>query len=745
MNMTQNNGANLLQASRKSRPALILAIITCLSVFAFCVLTRFAVAGNVDPGLREVMMRPSPEEIVKVIIVLSDQADLRGYEALEKQARRAQIVTALRDKAERTQLPLLKFLKGRGLTKVKRLWLINGIVMDIPAKLIPQMARLPGVRTIAMDAPVRATQTISAGSAAAEWNIAQINAPILWGLGLTGQNVVVANVDTGVALSHPAVNATWRGGNNSWYNPYSIPANASDCSRSGCSPCELSATQPCDFNGHGTGTMGIMVGGVSTYTGTATGVAPGAKWISVKGLNDNGLGFSSIIIEGYQWLLNPDGNAATADAPDIINNSWDFDYNGAGCLGDAPLLTAIQNLRSADIAIVFAAGNLGPMNSTSVSPANFSPSFSVGSTNNADVISSTSSRGPNACNNSAVFPDVVAPGEYILVADPTSPTGYSYGSGTSFAAPHVAGALALLKSAFPKKSVTELESALRKTGLDLGPAGPDNTYGNGRIDVSAAYNLLKNNTNPDFNADGRPDVLWRITSTGEIDVWYMDGMVHTWTAVIGTRNTAWQIAGTADFNADGKPDILWRNKNTGEIDVWYMNGIAHTEPPVIGTKDTAWQIAGTGDFNGDGKPDILWRNTSTGEIDIWYMDGITNTGNAVIGTLDPVWQIIGVGNFNSDINPDILCRNSSTGEVGVWYMNGSTLVSYQSIGHVSAEWKVIGVADFNGDGNTDILWRNMLTGNVAVWLMNGAAISQTVAVGLAPFDWNLLDHRRLVH
>ena len=181
----------------------------------------------------------------------------------------------------------------------------------------------------------------------------------------------------------------------------------------------------------------------------------------------------------------PRWNPSTHDVPDIINNSWGF----TGCYMDNALLTAIQNLRNAEIAIVFAAGNDGPGSGTSDSPATYTPSFSVGSTNSSDIISNFSSRGPNSCDGT-IFPNIVAPGENILFADPTSPTLYSVGDGTSFSAPHVAGALALLKSAFPDKKVADLETALMLSALPLGTPSPNNTYGYGRIDVLAAYNYL---------------------------------------------------------------------------------------------------------------------------------------------------------------------------------------------------------------------------------------------------------------
>ena len=327
-----------------------------------------------------------------------------------------------------------------------------------------------------------------------------VNAPVLWGAGITGTGAVVANMDTGVDYLHPDLNPSWRGfvsghSADSWYNPYADPANAAYCGTpNSCDTCELSASTPCDLNpslgcsscGHGTGTMGVMVG--DSAGGTAIGVAPDAKWIAVKIFPDKDTGApTSIILQGFQWLLGlPAGSA-----PDIVNNSWGQSPN----LCDTTFQQSISNLKAAGIAVVFSAGNSGPGRSTSVSPANLVGSFGVGATDINDIVASFSSRGPTpvypllpavpaGCDGS-VFPHVVAPGVSIRLASPGG--SYVSESGTSFSAPHVAGAAALLFGEFPALTPTQLESMLESTAVPLGAPTPNNDYGYGQIDGVAAY------------------------------------------------------------------------------------------------------------------------------------------------------------------------------------------------------------------------------------------------------------------
>ena len=407
-------------------------------------------------------------DMVSVIVTLEDQATLAGITGTTRAARVEKVVNRLHSKADATQTGLhavLEAARRQGTVgEYQAYWIFNGFAVTATPKFVAQLARRPEVLKITADATIEAPLDTAASTP--EANIALVRAPDLWALGFTGGGVVVASMDTGVQGSHPDLAAQWRGGTNSWFDP------------NGQHP-----TTPTDMNGHGTRTMGVMVG--RDGGGTAVGVAPDAQWIAVKIFDDSGTATTARVHQGFQWLLDPDGNPATPDAPDVVNNSWTV--SGKGCNLEYQL--DLQALRAADIIPVFAAGNYGPSGPSSRSPANNPEAFSVGATTNADAIWAYSSRGPSSCaDTDTTYPELVAPGVSIRTTDRFS--GYVTTSGTSLAAPHVTGALALLLDAHGGATAAQLETAVESTGVDLGSVGADNTFGYGRLDVLAAYNWL---------------------------------------------------------------------------------------------------------------------------------------------------------------------------------------------------------------------------------------------------------------
>ncbi len=237
----------------------------------------------------------------------------------------------------------------------------------------------------------------------------------------------------------------------------------------------------------------------------------------------------------------------------------------------------------------------------------------------------------------------------------------------------------------------------------------------------------------DFDGDGQADILWRNASSGQNYIYFMDGTTikpsEGYIRTVADQN--WQVAGVGDFDGDGKADILWRNSTTGENYLYPMDGltILGTEGYLRTVADTTWQIAGVGDFDGDGKADVLWRNASTGENYLYPMDGTTiKPSEGYLRTVpDLNWKIAGVGDFNGDGKTDILWRNGTTGENYLYPMNGKTILGTEGYLRTVPDqsWQVKGTGDYDGDGKADVLWRNASTGENYLYPMDGTSIKPT--------------------
>jgi serine protease AprX len=434
-----------------------------------------AAAGDISPDLQAVLVQSGANDAVPVIIHLNQKFDRRSFNTrnrfFHKAVKRSRLIRQLRDHAALAQKNLIGLFNRQNSQRLKPLWIINGIAARLRARTIPVIARHPAVERIQLDriVPLAVEQPLDLSPP--EWNINAIQADALWSLGFRGQGVVVGVMDSGVDLNHPDLAASYRGGTNSWFDPNGEYAS------------------PTDNDGHGTAVSSVVAG--DDADGSFIGVAPDALWVAVKIFNSQGHAPLSAVHAGFQWMLDPDGDPATDDAPDIVNNSWGFEYAPGTC--DLEFSEDIALLKTAGIAVVFSAGNSGPYDQSSIAPANDPLAAAAGAVDSTLSIADFSARGPSACDG-GVYPNLVAPGVSIKTADLTFggifPDSYLYRSGTSFAAPHIAGAMALLLSAYPDLTPIELEQALVQSAVDLGPVGPDTIFGHGMVDVLAAYHYL---------------------------------------------------------------------------------------------------------------------------------------------------------------------------------------------------------------------------------------------------------------
>lgn len=445
-----------------------LVLLTCLSITGSA-LTAAPGTDVLEPSLRSQLDTMAPDEMVRVIVVLDQQLDVRQPWGLDRQARLETLNRSLQFHAERTQQNIRSLLAARiqdgSASDPIYFWIFNGVSLLANRTLILELATVPEVRQIRLEWRSSLPPETQV-SEQAQPNIEQINVPAVWALNYRGQGVVVAALDTGVSMSHDDLVSRWRGGSNSWYDPYNQHPD-----------------YPTDLSGHGTNVMGIMVAG--EVNGASVGVAPASQWIAARIYNDDGWFFETAAHLAFQWLLDPDNDPTTPDAPQVVNNSWGAVVPGCNLAFQADL----QALLAAGILPVFSAGNLGPAEETGTSPGNYPEALAVGAVDSTDLIWPLSSRGPSSCGESTtIFPELVAPGVGIYTLDRAG--AFSTRTGTSMAAPHVSGVLALLLSAYPGASVQEQRQALLQTAMELGEPDADNTYGYGRLDALAAFNWL---------------------------------------------------------------------------------------------------------------------------------------------------------------------------------------------------------------------------------------------------------------
>lgn len=467
-----------------------------LSVFAQIL------AEKTDPLLLQ-RMNAAPDEYQEVIIDLSDQEDtgamLEYFETNKTplRTRTYEVITRLQAKAAATQPAVIERLKqtdGVDAGTLYPVWIVNSIYVKAKAAAISRMAEWPEISRLSWNAPVE-IESFTRKSAAAvspngtEPGLRAIKAPFMWNLGYTGYGRKALVIDTGDEGDHPALVA------NFWGN-YAPKDHA-----------WKGGGYPEDCADHGTHVTGTVVG-LDRKTNDTIGVAYNAHWMGgpmqfpVGNATGCEQSFTQTVFANtvtMQWSINPDGNASTIeDQPDVVNCSWrspNFD-----CTESVALLNAVE---AAGIAVVWAQGNEGPGTGTVTSGAAMNMSlvnsFAVGAIDGANPaypIAGFSSRGPTPCTGSGslkIKPEVCAPG--VSVRSSVTGSTYEAFDGTSMAAPHVAGAVVLLRDAFPDLSGIQIKTALYNSAKDLGTAGEDNAYGMGIIDLQAAYNYLINEGN----------------------------------------------------------------------------------------------------------------------------------------------------------------------------------------------------------------------------------------------------------
>jgi subtilisin family serine protease len=597
--------------------------------------------------------------------------------------------------------------------------------------------------------------------------------------GFTGSGWAVAVLDSGVDKNHPFLSGkvvseacySTTASNGSSYSlcPGGVSASTSpdsglDCSTniSGC--------------GHGTHVAGIAAGKSSDFSG----VAKDASLIAVQvfsTLPDQVScdprpapcigAYNSDIIKGLERVLELSSSFKIAAA----NMSLGGGYYQSYCdIEQGASKAAIDNLLSADIVTVIASGNASYIDAIGY-PACVSSAVSVGSTTKSDTVSSFS--------NSASILTLLAPGEAINSSEPNGQ--FATNSGTSMAAPHVAGAMAILRQKAPTAGVDALVEALVNSGVPI--TDPRNGITKNRIQVDSALSLLSGSISSNDNfADaqqlsgasatvtansanatketGEPDHAgnlggkslwwsWTAAVSGNVTVSTSGSDFDTLLGVYtgSAVNALVEVASNDDENlgADIFTSLITFNAtagvtyriavdgysaDAGNISLSLVNNGSGGNPSIL-----------KGDFNADGKADILWRNRVTGQNLLWLMSSTTVSSFVSIPLApDLNWIIGGTADYSGDGKTDILWRNGATGQNSIWIMNDTTLSSTVTIDPAVGDpnWQIVGTGDFSDDGKPDILWRNKATGANTIWIMDGLAYSSPVTVNpVSDLNWEI--------
>ena len=407
----------------------------------------------------------------------------------------------LKTHATITQADVKKVILANGGKIIRSFWITNAILVEGTYKTALAVAKLPNVVAVIPNFQVKAlpfkpSAQVQATATVESWGIYKIGADQVWSqYGVKGEGVRVAVLDTGVDISHPALQGklfTVSPG-----DPY-YPGGWIEFDSNGNPVC----SQPHDTDQHGTHVSGTVLGGDGVNI--VIGVAPAAKLMHALVLPQGSGSFASVLA-GIEWAVSPyDCNGNPTNAPaHVISMSLGAD----GYYGDY-LLNAIKAALEANIVVVAAIGNAGQ--GTSSNPGNIWGVIGVGATDQNDVVASFSSGETvnyqsipstwpfyDTYPSSYIKPDVSAPGVSIVSSVPGG--GYQAFDGTSMATPHVSGTVALILSAlgWTHWNVTDtpekIYEALINTAVDLGPAGQDTQYGYGRIDAYQAVTYALQN------------------------------------------------------------------------------------------------------------------------------------------------------------------------------------------------------------------------------------------------------------
>ena len=594
---------------RKSTKALSLFLVLFLVISIFPMnlfaKTDSSYLDKIEKSLQKV---PASKE-VESIVTLKAEADLTKVKPED-------VVDTLRDTSEKSQESLISFVerkvKDGDISEYNSFFIINSIYIKGRAELIEKIARRSDVESIRLnhtivsdkEEMVKRKSSLSEVTSYVPWNLESIQADRVT---KTGKDIVVGIIDSGVNANHPELqNALLPEG----FKDFVEPSN----------------TEPKDETGHGTHVAG-------TILGRTIGIAKDAKLIVARVFNKEGEASDEGLLAAGQWILEK--------KPQVVNNSW------GGNRDDSFYDDIVKKWKAAGIVPIFSSGNTGEYNAGGEgsigSPGSLEDSFSVGALTKDDRLAKFSLRGPSKHTNK-FKPEISAPGVNILSADYKG--GYVLKTGTSMAAPHVTGAVALILEANKNLSVDKVEDILKSTATPLTDDhyinSPNMGYGYGKLNVYKAVEA----------ALGK-DVDKFATFTGQT---LIPGTDNVLPAIEAT--TPKKLYNAYDFEFEAK---VSDNVGVKSVTLYYKSGVAETftsksyelysgnkksgtytvtiHPSDLPVGNASYYIEAV-DYSGNKyKTDTISATVETGIKPGYFNDFENGADGFVFGGKTPMWEV----------------------------------------------------------------------------------------------------------
>lgn len=418
---------------------------------------------------------------------------------------------------------------GGGGRVTQDLPIINGLALTVSPSALDGLEHNPNVERVEPDLEVEA---VLDSSAAAINALAASQVSDRSGNPITGKGVQIAIIDTGVDYTNPELGGCL-GSTCKVVGGYDFVNNDAD---------------PMDDQGHGTHVAATAAGvGRTGTTPSLSGVAPGASILAYKVLNSSGSGTFSNVIAGINRAVDPNNDGSTADHADIISMSLGARCGStysSSCGPNDSVSIAVDNATAAGVVSAISAGNSGPSASTVGSPGAAASAITVAAAcsphgdlktsycadSNNTPIASFSSRGPVIYQGiDYQKPDIAAPGVMICAARwgasfSSSPTCFDTAhvriSGTSMAAPHIAGVLALYKQAYPESTPKSLKDLIKSTAIDLGGGATYKDEGAGMVNASIPLLVaIPANCNASTGGFCNTTLSWTSPASSTIQIW----------------------------------------------------------------------------------------------------------------------------------------------------------------------------------------------------------------------------------